>query len=166
MDLISAMRGQYCRSERLLWASISVRSIIYLTTLATALWSNATAAAILLVLACVGQGLLFVLRFSTQRHLALAEQLRRLAMLKDGLGRDPAPLETAVVAERIWTTTEHEVPSPYYSSRLPKGPKRLVDLIAECAFFSGSIGDARRKDFSSCECRGNLHSTGKPNTSY
>jgi len=147
MNLVSAMRGQYCRSERLLWAGVAVKVVIYLATLTIAIWSNAVAAAVLLIVACVGQACLYVLRFRTQSHLALAERLRRLAMLRDGIGREVAPLEAAVLAEKVWKATNYSVPDPYYSSPLPRGPKRLIDLTAECAFFSGSIGGAAGRVF-------------------
>jgi len=128
MNLVSAMRGQYCLSERLLWAGVAVKVVIYLATLTIAIWSNAVAAAVLLIVACVGQACLYVLRFTTQSHLALAERLRRLAMLRDGIGREVAPLEAAVLAEKVWKATNYSVPDPYYSSPLPRGPKRLIDL--------------------------------------
>jgi hypothetical protein len=147
MNLVAAMRGQYCRSERLLWASVSVKAVIYLATLAIAVWSDPTAAAVLLVIACVGQACLYVLRFATQNHLALAERLRRLAMLQDGVGREVAPLEAAILAEKVWNVAKEDQPDPYYSSKLPKGPKRLIDVTAECAFFSGSIGAAAGRVF-------------------
>jgi hypothetical protein len=136
MNLVSAMRGQYCRSERLLWASVTVKAVIYLATLSIAVWSDPTAAAVLLVVACVGQACLYVLRFSAQNHLALAERLRRLAMLRDGVGREVAPFEAAILAEKVWGVPNPELTEPYYSSTLPKGPKRLIDVTAEWFFKS------------------------------
>jgi hypothetical protein len=135
MHLVGAMRGEYRRAECRLWTSVAVKAIIYLTTLATALWSSRAAAGVFLVVACVGQASLLALRISGQSRLEVAERLRRLAMLEDGIGREVAPLEVAILAERVWNTPECRVPEPYYSSGLPKGPKRLVDVTAECAFF-------------------------------
>jgi hypothetical protein len=131
----------------LLWSSVSVKAVIYLATLAIAVWSNPTGAAVLLVVACVGQACLYLLHFLTQGHLTLAERLRRLAMLRDGVGREVAPLEAAVLTEKVWNVPKLDLPNPYYSSKLPKGPKRLIDLTAECAFFSGSIGGAASRVF-------------------
>jgi hypothetical protein len=147
MDLVAAMRGQYRRAEALLWTSVSVKAIIYLTTLATAVWSNSIAAVILLVVACVGQASLFLLRFYSQSRLEVAERLRRLAMLRDGMGREVAPIEAAILAEKVWDTPQDAVPDPYYTSQLPKGPKRLVEITSECAFFSGSVSNTAWRIF-------------------
>jgi hypothetical protein len=147
MDLVSAMRSQYCRSEKLLWISVSVKAAIYAATLTTAIWSNATAATVLLILACAGQAALYVLRFLMQVHLKLAERLRRLAMLQDGVGREVPPLEEAALEEKVWKMANQRLRDPYYASQFPKGPRRLIDLTAECAFFSGSIGNAASRVF-------------------
>jgi len=147
MDLIAAMRGEYGRAEALLWTSIAVKAIIYVTTLATAVWSSSIAAAVLLVIACVGQASLFLLRSAGQSRLEVAERLRRLAMLRDGIGRDVAPIEAAILAETVWDTPEGAAPKPYYTSQLPRGPRRLVDITSECAFFSGSVSKAAGRFF-------------------
>jgi hypothetical protein len=140
MNLVAAMRCEYRRSETLLWAAFSVKVFIYLTTVATAAWNNGLAASVFLVLASLGQVFLFTSRLSMQGHLSLGERLRRLAMLQDGIGREPTPFEMAVLPDRVWDA-RGTAGQTYYSSQLPKGAKRLVDVTAECAFFSGKIAD-------------------------
>lgn len=133
------MRGQYSRSEKLLWISIILKAILYGITLFTSIWNNATAAAALLAVACLGQFSLFVLRILEDDYLRMAERLRRLAMLQDGIGRPVPAVEAAVIAAHLCLTSEQQIPQPYYSSHEPKGPRRLVDNVAECAFFTGNI---------------------------
>lgn len=147
MNLVAAMRGQYSRGEALLWRGIYAKVVIYAATLVNAIWSNEVAAAIFLVLACIGQGLVLVLRSASHAHVELAERLRRLAMLQDGVGREVPALEAAILAEKIWKTAERPVNAPYYTSTLQKGPKRLIDITAECAFFSGSIANSAWRTF-------------------
>jgi hypothetical protein len=142
MNIVAAMRCEYRRSETLLWTSISVKVAIYLTTVATAAWSNGIAASVFLVLASLGQIFLFTSRLSMQWHLALGERLRRLAMLQDGIGREPTTFETAILPDRVWDAQGSFIQGQYYSSELPKGPRRLVDVTAECAFFSGRIASS------------------------
>ncbi len=142
MNLVAAMRAEYQRGERLLWTGVCVKAMIYLTTLATIAWNNRIAEAVFLILACVGQAFLFVSRLSMESHVDVAQRLRRLAMLRDATGREPTSFEIADLPERVWSAPENSVPDPYYSSHLPKGPKRLVDVTAECAFFSGKIAQA------------------------
>jgi hypothetical protein len=142
MNLVAAMRAEYQRSERLLWTGVGVKAVIYLTTLATVTWDNRTADALFLVLACLGQVFLFVSRVSMGGYLVVAERLRRLAMQQDGTGREPTSFELADLPERVWNVAGNSVPDPYYSSKLSKGSKRLVDITAECIFFSGKIAHA------------------------
>ena len=141
------MRGQYQSSEKLLWSGIAIKVVIYLTALGSAIWSDKTAAALFLVVACLGQASLFWVRYYSHSHIGLAERLRRLAMLQDGVGREVSALETAVLEEKIWSTPPSPTNDPYYSSALPRGPKRLVDVTAECAFYSGSISNAAWRTF-------------------
>lgn len=147
MNLVAAMRGQYPRSEKLLWRGIFTKAVIYAAALVNAVWSNETAAGVFLVVACAGQTLVLALRSASHANLELGERLRRLAMLQDGVGRDVPPLEAAVLAEKIWTTPEQAIASPYYSSSFQRGPKRLIDITAECAFYSGSIANAAWRTF-------------------
>lgn len=142
MNIVAAMRCEYRRSETLLWTSISVKAAIYLTTVATAAWSNGIAASVFIVLASLGQVFLFTSRLSMERHLSLGERLRRLAMLQDGIGREPTTFETAVLPDRVWDPHEPLIQDQYYSSVLAKGSRRLVDVTAECAFFSGRIASS------------------------
>lgn len=141
------MRGEYRRSERLLWTGVAVKVTIYFTTVVIAASDSGTAAGLCLVLACVAQVFLFVSRLSMQSYLDAAQRLRRLAMLQDAIGRDPTPFEMAVLPERTWRKAGTGVPSGYYSSQLPKGAKRLVDLTSECAFFSWKLADDAWKAF-------------------
>jgi hypothetical protein len=147
MNLVAAMRGQYRRSETLLWAGISVKAVVYLSTLAAAIWSSHLAAVVFLTVVCVGQGSLLLIRSSSQGHLGVAQRLRRLAMLEDGLGKEVPKLEEAILAEKIWDTPSSPISEQYYSSRLSKGPARLIDITSECAFFSGSISNAAWRTF-------------------
>jgi hypothetical protein len=147
MNLVAAMRGQYRRSEALLWASISVKAIVYLATLAAAIWSSELSAAVFLIVVCVGQGSLLLLRSSSQSHLGVAQRLRRLAILEDGIGKTVSNFEEGVLAEKIWDTPSRPISEPYYSSSLSKGPARLIDITSECAFFSGSISNAAWRTF-------------------
>lgn len=147
MNLVAAMRGQYQSSEELLWSGIAIKVVIYLTALGSAIWSEKIAAALFLVVACLGQASLFCVRYYSHVHIGLAERLRRLAMLQDGVGREVSALETAALAEKIWTTPPSPANAPYYSSELQRGPKRLVDVTAECAFYSGSMANAAWRTF-------------------
>jgi hypothetical protein len=142
MNLIAAVRGEYSRGEKLLWISVTFKAFLYGITLLTSISSSATASAAFLVLACLGQFSLFLLRLFGDDHLRVAERLRRLAMLQDGIGRPAPAFKVAALAANVWPNPEQQIPQPYYFSHEPKGPRRLVDIVAECAFFSGNISNA------------------------
>jgi hypothetical protein len=71
----------------------------------------------------------------------LAEQIRRMAMMEDGLGIVPSDDEIAVIWERIGDP-EAAKPSyerPYYESSSVKGPIRLLEITRESVFFTKSL---------------------------
>jgi hypothetical protein len=87
------------------------------------------------------QLLLFTFRVFMGRHLSLGEQIRRLAMLKDGLGIEPSKFQLAKLQERMGKTKSSEPAyiGSYYESALPVGPKRLLEITAESAFFTSAL---------------------------
>lgn len=147
MNLLGAMRDEYRRGERLMWTGLVVKVAIYATTLVTSASTNGTVASVCLIFACVGQVFLFLSRISMRGYLDWAQRLRRLAMLEDGIGREPTPFETAALPERAWAASGEGLADPYYASHLPKGPKRLVDITSECAFFSGKLAERAWRAF-------------------
>jgi hypothetical protein len=92
----------------------------------------------------VAQIAVFVIRVIALDCNDVAEGVRRTAMLQDGLGVEPSPVQLAKLQERtaMVTTPDKVLLTPYYGSAEPVGPRRLLDITAECAFFTGSL--ARR----------------------
>jgi hypothetical protein len=92
--------------------------------------------AITVFLAQIG---LFVLRQFADHFQDHAEGIRRMAMLQDGLGIQPSPVTMARLYASVGGVHSGE-PSflgSYYESSLPLGPRRLIEMTAECAFFTG-----------------------------
>ncbi|MBI3271439.1 MAG: hypothetical protein HYZ53_20785 [Planctomycetes bacterium] len=146
MDLIEAMRTESSRCKRLLYGwAIPLGMSLFAAALAgcfpdTPEWLTRTLAVYVLV----AQIALFGLRMVASVHQEQAEDVRRMAMLQDGLGNQPSSITLARLQESIGKF-EHLEPSylgPYYSSQKPQGPRRMLEIMAECAFFTGGI--ARR----------------------
>lgn len=141
MNLIDAMRTEYARSKNWLrWAFI-VSAGLYLMTLGSALCTTGWQAKALGVIAGVAQIALFAFRYWSGSHFSLGEEIRRLAMLQDGLGIRPPEIQIAKLRERVGKSqvVEPDYLGPYYESRLPAGPKRLLEIIEESAFFTHSL---------------------------
>jgi hypothetical protein len=87
---------------------------------------------------------LFGLRAAAGTHQGIAERIRRVAMLQDGLAMQPSPMTLARLQELVGDC-KHREPAfvgTYYGSAEPPGPRRLVEITAECAFFTHA--NARR----------------------
>jgi hypothetical protein len=145
MDLIQAMQTEYSRCKRwlYLWAlpiTIGLFVAAVIGSFPIAEWATS----VLAIGVFVGQVLIFFLRYSAGDHQSRAEEIRRMAMMQDGLGIHPSPFTLARLQDRIGdlTHSEHPFLGPYYGSKEPPGPRRLLDITAECAFFTG--GNARR----------------------
>jgi fatty acid desaturase len=145
MDLIQAMQTEYSRCKRLLYCWALPITLVLLVAAVVGCFSVApwvTNALALVVFA--GQVAVFILHEVAAGHQALAEDIRRMAMLQDGLGFQPSPFTLARLQERIGDF-KHNEPAylgPYYDSQELAGPRRLLEHTAECAFFTG--GNARR----------------------
>lgn len=83
-----------------------------------------------------------------ERHGHASEALRR-AQLMDALGRTAEPLDLADIREGFSKRTEKEAPAfedqSYYATTASRGPKRLVELLQESAFWSKHLYKAAWK---------------------
>ena len=140
MDLIQAMQAEYSRAKRLLYCwAFPLGLLVFVIAVVAAFplpdWAtNALAVAVMTI-----QVATFALRHTAANHQTKAEEIRRLAMLQDALGIPPSPLAVArlraITGQLI--NCEPGYLAPYYESTDPAGPKRLTDITAECAFFTG-----------------------------
>src|SRR6266516_327633 len=141
MNLIEAMRTEYGKSKFWWYWSIGVSLALYPLAVLSVFYSNGWEAKSFGIIAFLMQLLLFTFRVFMGRHLSLGEQIRRLAMLKDGLGIEPYKFQLAKLQERMGKTKSGEPAyiGSYYESALPVGPKRLLEITAESAFFTSAL---------------------------
>ncbi len=140
MDLIQAMRVEYARSKSWFLGATVLNASLYIAAVLNALVSGWIAQA-LGVLAVIAQIGLFWIRRIYSRHYSGAERIRRMAMLKDGLAVQPNDLEIAQLLAQTSGVADIETPfvDPYYESKLKAGPRRLIDILRESAFFTSGL---------------------------
>ncbi len=138
LDLIGAMQAEYARSKR--WGNVStwlavLASVVAIVTLLLRadVWTMALGS-----LALVFPVASFVAREIHAIFHARAEQIRRILLLADGLGKQPSPVTLANLQVEAGNARVTEPPylPPYYNSSLPPGPSRLADIAEESAFFT------------------------------
>ena len=140
MNLIHAMQSEYSRTKRLLYCwAFPISLALFVAAVVGALPIPDCAVNIIAITVFLAQIGLFALRQFADHFQDHAEGIRRLAMLQDGLGVQPSPVTMARLYASVGELHNGE-PSflgSYYESSLPAGPRRLIEMTAECAFFTG-----------------------------
>ncbi len=138
MDYIAAMRSEYRRGETVLWSSLGVKATIFVCAMLDVTWPDRFAKAAL-VFVPLAQVVLFLLRYKSSNHVECGEKLRVAAIIADGTGEQPSGMDIANLRYAIGNINPVKAEGSYYTSHLPKGPARLIENVAESAFFSGMI---------------------------
>lgn len=138
MDFVAAMRSQYRRAETILWSSLGVKAAIFVCAILDVTWPERFGKAALFLVP-LAQGALLLLRYKSASHVECGDKLRIAALVSDGTGEQPSGIEMANLSYVIGDVKPLTIDGPYYTSKLPKGPARLVENVAESAFFSGMI---------------------------
>jgi hypothetical protein len=75
------------------------------------------------------------------RHYASAEEIRRIAVLKDGLGLEPSELHKAEIVSRVGNAPEVKriFVGKYYASEKVPSVARFLDDVAESAFWTQKV---------------------------
>ena len=146
MNLIQAMQTEYSRCKHLLyrWA-FPINVALFAAAIISCFQLPGWATNILALAGVVAQVTLFFLRVLAADHQGRGEEIRRMAMLQDGLGMQPSPVSLARLHEIIGDFNHREPAflQPYYASKQLAGSRRLLEITEECAFFTG--GNARRR---------------------
>ena len=140
VNLIDAMQSEYSRSKRLLYcAALPLTLALFIAAIVGALPIDECAVNVIAIATFIVQFALFVLRQYASDYQEHAEAIRRMAMLQDGLGVQPAPIAVARLHATVGELPNHQRTflGSYYESSLPIGPRRLIEITTECAFFTG-----------------------------
>jgi len=137
-DLPDIRNYLYDEAEKLWWWSLYLTLGAQLSSLIAVLLNEAWVLAIAGLLALVSPIGVVWLREWASTHTQQADKCRRLILYSDGLGEEIPREDLATI--RAWTTGIQLKAAPfirpYYASNLPTGANRLVDIIAESAYFT------------------------------
>jgi hypothetical protein len=140
MNFVSCFRSEFAKSERYLYCSLALKVVLFVVSILVLVFDAKVSAKGLLWFAGVVQLFLFLSRWRSMEHQRLAEELRRRAMLKDGLGVSPPLMYEAKIASRVGDIRKFDVRTAgYYTSASPQGPLRLAEITAESAFYSHGV---------------------------
>jgi hypothetical protein len=137
-DLPDIRNYLYDEAEKLWWRSLFLSLGAQLSSLIAVLINNAWILAIAGFLALVAPIGVVWLREWASTFTQQADKCRRLVLYADGLGEEIPKEDLATI--RSWTTgiqlNTAPFTRPYYASKLKSGSNRLVDIIAESAYFT------------------------------
>lgn len=137
-DLPDIRNYLYDEAEKLWWWSLYLTLGAQVSSLVAVLINKAWVLAIAGLLALVAPIGVVWLREWASTLIQQADKCRRLVLYADGLGEEISQKDLATI--RSWTTgiqlKAAPFTRPYYASNLPSGSNRLVDIIAESAYFT------------------------------
>lgn len=141
MKLVDVMGLEYTRSKRWLNWTLGLSLAVQGITILSATLSSGSGPKAIGVVVALAQILLFIFRRWGKTHFGMAEQIRRLVMLHEGLGIQPSEDQLAAIWERVGNPQDAKPAylDPYYESSAPKGCKRLIEITRESAFFTASL---------------------------
>ena len=141
MDVIEGMRREYSMAKRFWLVLIMAQTLVTLGALYVVYYPTKQRLIGIGVVGFVVTLLTFYFRESAGTHYGLAERLRRLLVIQDGLGRQPSAQELVDIAADC-TALPTLAPKPlgnYYNSPLPAGPSRLAHIIEESAAYTRKV---------------------------
>ncbi len=137
-DLPDIRNYLYDQAEKLWWWSLYLTLGTQLWSLIAVLINESWVLALAGFLALVAPIGVVWLREWASTLIQQADKCRRLILYADGLGEEISKEDLATI--RAWTTgiqlKTAPFTRPYYASNLPSGSNRLIDIIAESAYFT------------------------------
>jgi ABC-type transport system involved in cytochrome bd biosynthesis fused ATPase/permease subunit len=138
MDLVAHMKAEFQRSKtRWGWVLVLEASLVG-CALAAALVTVRAVSLSLAAASLVIPIIAFIVREGAAIAYGRGERLRRMLLLRDGLGRSPSAYELAQLRVELAAEVS-PVSEPYFESSLPHGPQRLAMHIQESAFFTQKL---------------------------
>lgn len=139
VDFVKAMRYEDERSKRNYYSVIILDILLVVIAIITLFTYCTLITMILGALTIINRVISFLVREQQTIHTHIAKRLRRMAILKDGIGIEPESSELMQLEAQIGAMNGCKLSSnQYYTSAFPDGEKRLADITAESAFFTGN----------------------------
>ncbi len=139
--LIEAMRSEFSKSKKWYHRSILINFAMLVLSAILILWSAGKLAVILGIGLFILLILLFIFREFSLEYQDRAESTRRSLILADALGHRPSDIELAQLKIDLGKIDRSEplFDKHYYDSKMAVGPRRLIDILSESAFFTYNL---------------------------
>lgn len=148
MHLRETMTYAFSKSKKWFRFSIGANIIVAIASITVAFDLSKSWISSLAILSVIIQVSSFVFRIQAEKTLELAEEVKRHFILSDGIGLTPDPLEIKRLNLEIGTIVPKiAYSSPYYESTSPIGPKKLVEILHESAFFTCGLSTSASNFF-------------------
>lgn len=137
-DLPDIRNHLYDEAEKLWWRSLYLTLAAQLSSLIAVIFNKTWILAIAGLLALTSPIGVVWLREWANTHSQKADKCRRLILYSDGLGEEIPREDLATIRASTTGIQLKNAPfiRPYYASNIPMGSNRLVDIIAESAYFT------------------------------
>lgn len=103
MNFVQSMRSEYLRAGGALNGSLALIALVNALTIAL-LYSPPSLSWILLSIGLLFQIGSLILRLVSDRHARVGQKFRHLALVQDGIGHDPNPVQLAVLLSQLGPT--------------------------------------------------------------
>jgi hypothetical protein len=134
--LQSIMNSEYKLAKRY-YRCVLATQVLTFSAAMYALIASATSNTAILLVAFIGPLLILLFREMGGHYYSKGERIRRLNLLRDGLGIEVSEIDRLEILERASDQKPDGVPlGNYYTSDAPPGPQRLWHLLQESAYWT------------------------------
>lgn len=141
LNLLAAMQTELNRSKKLHKTYFLINLLLIIVGTVACLKLDDTTNDVIAFLLFVAQVVSLFISHLAKSHQDLGDQFRRLTITHNSLGISPSAATIATLGEKVGKLDDisQKYPDGYYSSTAPEGPRRLIENVAESAFFTGSL---------------------------
>ncbi len=142
MNFLEAMNIEYRLSKRWLTVNLLLTFIFYCCVVSAAFAPSPWLKWITLAAFAVQLGIVAA-RVRSNVHYSLGESVRRPAMLQNGLGTKPSPMQLAKINAKYGISFSGGpiTSDKYFESRTGPGPRRLLEITEESAFWTSELAE-------------------------
>jgi hypothetical protein len=135
MNFSEASGCLFRRSLRCYWLSLGLGMTLYALTVGSLFVHQELADAVLIAVILILQIGQVTAKYRMLYWYGLADQTRRMDQLQEGLGMEPDPLAAATIRSHTGLCKSAKV-AGYWFTTQPKGPRRLIEMVEESAFYT------------------------------
>ena len=141
MNFFEASGCLFRRILRCYWLSLGLGMTLYVLTVGSLFVHQELGDAVLIAIILVLQICQVTFKYRMLYWYGLADQTRRMDQLQEGLGMEPDPLAAAAIRSHTGLCNSVKAPDYWFTTQ-PKGPRRLIEMVEESAFYTQADAEA------------------------